>query len=471
MYLGLDLGTTNVKVIVVNEDGKVAARHLCPVDRERSTNGSVEQDIEQIWDATCHCIREATCEVAGDTIQAVGVSSQGAAIQVLDALEKPLGKVISWLDSRGFLYDQQLTEELGSQFFSGRLGHEKSCLAAGQILRLQSTSPVMLNRDNHIAFVGDVVTGRLCGRRAHDATSLAIAMLYNPWLQAADPELLQRLSLSEQQLPDLLPASSIAGVLSGPASEATGLPDGTPVSPAVHDQYASALGAGSIEIGSVSVGTGSSWVLLANCEALTEPVIPSTFVCRHLVEELYGQLLTMGTGGVAIEWAWNLSNESPVNREQLDEYLSEVPVGSDGLRFQPSLLLDLSERKDTSASLTGISLHHSFKHILRAVVEGLALELARYIGRLREAGMLIQELVLCGEAAHSPVTRQVIANSTGMPVNCVTEPFVSARGAAVLARSLVVGDDLKACAKLLAPESIVVRRDEDFPLYQELLKN
>ena len=155
--------------------------------------------------------------------------------------------------------------------------------------------------------MGDVIVGRLCGRRAHDRTSMSIGMLYNPSLDRADPDILERLSLREEQLPELIPATTPAGRLSEEAAARTGLLSGIPVSPAVHDQYAASVGAGSVHLGDVCLGTGTAWVLVANTPKLTPPVAQSTFVCPHPVGGLFGQLLSMANGGSALDWALRLT--------------------------------------------------------------------------------------------------------------------------------------------------------------------
>lgn len=226
MYLGFDLGTTNVKAVVVENGGRVVAVGSAPVERFCAPDGGVEQDIEQIWHAAQAAIGQAMHGLPPLSIRAIGVSSQGGAMQVLDSRDRPCGRVISWLDSRGQPYDAKYTAERGTEFFAQRIGHAASGVAIGQVLRLRAQSPQLLQPPNRIGFVGDIIVGRLCGRRAHDATSLGIAMLYNPWLRRSDPDVLARLGLQDEQLPCLLPATDAAGVLQESAAQA--IPDACP---------------------------------------------------------------------------------------------------------------------------------------------------------------------------------------------------------------------------------------------------
>ena len=108
MYLGLDLGTTNVKAVLIDPSGAIVTRAAAPISIDHLSDVAVEQDIEEIWAATVAVIGglEGAPDLSG--VRAVGVSSQGGALQLLDADGRPIGRVISWLDGRGRPYDRAL---------------------------------------------------------------------------------------------------------------------------------------------------------------------------------------------------------------------------------------------------------------------------------------------------------------------------------------------------------------------------
>lgn len=456
MYLGLDLGTTNVKAIVTDEHGHVVAEGSAPVSRMCLAGGGVEQDIEQIFAATI----EALSQVARrcDGIAAIGVSSQGGAMQWLEGDDRPAGPVVSWLDGRGRAFDEQLDRELGESFFADHVGRGRSVLTPGQILRLREEKPPWLARAEKVSFVGDWIVGRLCGRRAHDATSLSIAMLLNPRLGRADPELLARLGLVEGQLPDLLPATDPAGALLAEVAEQTGLPAGIPVSPAVHDQYAASIGVGAAAEGDVCLGTGTAWVLLANVARFTRPATPETFVCPHPAGNLYGQMLSMTNGGSSLDWAMKLTGQQSSSVEQVDGLLESVAPGAGGLCCWPLLspLSSGAEGLPDGGRFSGIRLEHGPAEVIRAVVEGLACELNRHFELLVAARVPVRRVLMCGTAAASRVTPQIVADVVRRPVVCGPESSVSALGAAVIARALAAQQPLGP----LATEMSAARRTE-----------
>lgn len=473
MFLGLDLGTTNIKAVIVDSDGRVAARASLPVNRYCTPDAGVEQDIDEIWQATCNCIRRAATSVNASQIRGIGISSQGGALQLLDRQGNPLGRVISWLDGRGKAFDHKLVEEVGTEYLVEHIGCNLSAMTLGQMLRIAAEEPHRLAAAASVGFVGDVIVGRLCGRRAHDATSLSIGMLYNPWRQRPDGDILRRIAVDERQLPDLLTTTTPAGSLTREASDATGLSPGIPVSPAVHDQYAASLGAGSVREGDVCLGTGTAWVLLANTARLVRPVAQSTFVCPHPVAGLYGQMLSMTNGGSAVDWVLNILGGSDWPAKKIDEILASMPAGSEGLCFWPLVSPGswAAPFDRPGGRIDGIRLAHSPGHLLRSVVEGLACELARHLGFFTAAGLPVRRLVLCGGAAVSRVTPQIVAGVTRHPVACIGEPAISAFGAAGIARAMVEPDgDLAELARRLAPESRTVEPASDAAVYQELLE-
>jgi|ETNmetMinimDraft_26_1059896.scaffolds.fasta_scaffold19926_2 xylulokinase len=473
MLLGLDLGTTNIKAILAQRDGRIVARGSAAVNVSYPDNLTVEQDIEDLWQATLSAIGQLTQKGDLSSVEAIGVSSQGGALQILDESRQPVGPVIGWLDGRGKPYDLAITEELGRDWFARHTGHGTSGLAVGQLLRLRHEQPQLLAQDHRVGFVGDVIVSRLCGTGATDATSLSIAVLFNPYLKAVDADLLARLGLRRDLLPRLLEPKDAAGGLSEQAAAETLLPAGVPVSPAVHDQYAASLGAGAVRTGDVMFSAGTAWVLLTAADKLVDLVIDDAFVCTHVVDGLYGQMLPLVNGGSCFSWALNVLGLSEESREQIDAMLESVPAGSDGLRCWPLLSPFGGARLPigTAGRLTGLRLSHTPGHILRAVIEGLAMELERYLLVLKESGLAVERLVMCGGGANSRVTPQIVTDVTGMPVAPKSQMDTAALGAAMIARGLIEPEaSLADLSEAMARPSRMVLPGAETSLYSEMLK-
>jgi len=229
-----------------------------------------------------------------------------------------------------------------------------------------------------------------------------------------------------------------AGGLLPSFAQDVGLRAGIPVSAAVHDQYTAALATGAVHPGTVMVGTGTAWVLLAVGGSRTAPATLDAFVCHHVAEGLWGQILSLVNGGSALAWALELTGHNGERGVEIDRLLESAPPGCDGLRCRPLLaaLAPAGIAPNTRGQFSGLQLSHGAGHIVRAVLEGLGLELRRHIDFLRAAGLPTERLVLGGSAAASQVTPPMLAAITGLPLACAGSRASSTLGAAIIARGL-----------------------------------
>lgn len=464
MYVGVDLGTTNIKVLITDEDGRVVARASEEVNIKYLDGGVVHQDMSDICCKSITAIKNAVQQVDAKSIKAVGVSSQGGALQILDSEEKPYGAVISWLDNSADEYNRRLTDELGGEWFAGHTGHPKSIITPGQLLKLQEENRLP---DNYkIGYVGDMIIRLLTGVRAHDHTSCSLAMLYNPYLEEVDRELLEKLGISENQLPRLMEPYKQAGTVTAEAEAETNLPGGVPVSAAVHDQYAAAIGCGAVNAGDIMLGAGTAWVLLAVSEEPGRNLTEYTFICNHVVEGLYGEIISLLNGGSAVRWALKLAGMEDIEAGVLEDILRKTPAGCDGVIFSPRLAGEGSEGR-----IAGLKLSHGPEYIIRAVIEGLAMEVNIRMQMLGDKCFKPAKLLMAGQAAMSETTPQIIADITGIEVRTITESAVSAMGASIIARNLLVeGNRLGQLAEKFSPETKTYKPGKDEKLYNSIFK-
>jgi sugar (pentulose or hexulose) kinase len=216
-------------------------------------------------------------------------------------------------------------------------------------------------------------------------------------------------------------------------------------------------------------GAGTAWVLLAVSERLADPVAGAAFVCRHPAGGRFGQMLSLGNGGSAVAWALGVVGREGLGAGELDAMIRSSPPGAEGLMFEPFLASAGTGLERPGGRLTGIRLGHEPRHLLRAVVEGLACELARHVGMLGAAGIAVDRLIMCGRAAGSGVTPQIVADVTGVAIDCTAEGEIGALGAAVIARRLV--DRERSLAELsaaMAPPLRRVRPGRDAAAYRDL---
>lgn len=222
------------------------------------------------------------------------------------------------------------------------------------------------------------------------------------------------------------------------------------------------------------VGTGTAWVLLAATNQMPVPVHDEALVCHHLVEGLWGQIISMVNGGSALTWALELTGLARPDPDRLDQLLESVPPGSDGLLFWPFMTPFGASGLPSGVRgrLSGLQLSHGAPHVLRAVVEGLACELNRHLDFLRKAGQPIEWMSLCGGAAASRVTPQLLADVTGLPLRCFSSSESSLLGAAIVARGLLEpGASLTGLAEAMIPAARQVAPGANAPFYKDLYRS
>ena len=389
LFLGLDVGTTLVKAIVVDAGGALRASAEAPVPLHLVGSDGVEQDIGEIRAAAAAAISDAVrgCGTDADRIAAIGISSQGGALQLVAPDGTPKGPVIGWQDGRGQPWGERVCAGHPSRWFTHRIGASSGRGCIGQIARLAAEGT--LDSVTRIGWVGDRIVGWLCGRPAHDATSLSISYFCDPATGRESSDVLALLGLTKERLPDLLGACERAGNLLPDVARGLGLPPGIPVGPAVHDQYAAAVGCGATSAGDVMFGAGTAWVLLAMDDRLPRSPSGWSLIGRHPVPGLFGLMVSLGNGGSAFAWARDLLGLKGSGEADLDARMAAVAPGSEGLRFRPLLLpMNVGRRgRDVAGRLDGIRLGHGAPAVMRSVLEGLACELSRGLDRMRKAGV------------------------------------------------------------------------------------
>jgi xylulokinase len=439
LFLGLDVGTTLVKAVVVDAAGALRASGAAPVPLHLVGPDGVQQDLGEIRAASAAAIADAArgCGADAARIAAVGVSSQGGALQLVAPDGSPKGPVVGWQDGRGRAFGPRAVHGRSARWLARRIGASSGHGCIGQLARLAAEGS--LDPSTRIGWVGDRIVGWLCGRPAHDATSLSISYFCDPATGRENPDVMALLGLAKERFPDLLDARERAGGLLPEVARGLGLPAGIPVGPAVHDQYAAAVGCGATSAGDVMFGAGTAWVLLAMDDHIPRPLSGWSLIGRHPVPGLFGLMVSLGNGGSAFAWARDLLGLRGTGEADLDARMAAVAPGSEGLRFRPLLLPVGGGRRnrDVAGRLDGIRLGHGAPAVMRSVLEGLACELTRGLGMMKQAGVRAGRLVMCGRAAASRVTPGIVADVTGLPVDGVTQPETSAIGAAVLARAIV----------------------------------
>ena len=445
--LAIDLGTGGPKVALVAVDGATLSWASRPVATRFIDRGGAEQDPREMWTAIVAATRATLDGVRPvPPIVAVAVTSQYMSVVPVAADGMPTGPCVLWMDRRGADHNQTLlTEESFALFIErhGLIPLPSGNDNIGHIHALRTFHPE--SYDAAAAFVEpmDYINARLTGRvGATQSTVFGQLVCDNrTWgLTEYDPELVAATQLDPHKLAPLLPMNGIVGSVTTSVAAELGIAEGIPVTTGTIDSITSAIGTGALtkHDGSIIVGTTS--VMVTHIDRHCGDLRSSLLAVPSPLAGMYFVMAENGVGGRALEWAMRMFGYG-------DDYAAAtadaaaIDAGSDGVQFAPWLLGSIAPRPsdDVRAAFTGLSLHHDRRHLVRAVMEGVALNL----GWLRPAvesfvGHDFTSMRFGGGAAQSDLWAQMMADALDRPVHQLEEPrATNARGAAFLAFSIL----------------------------------
>ena len=418
--LGVDLGTSSVKTVLMDHHGKLAAicqqEYTFDIPRE----GWAEQDPVVWWQAAVATIRGALAQaaVSPDDIDGVGFSGQMHGLVPLDRQDQPVRKVIIWCDARSVDEVEDIRRLLGNE----RLG-EITCnqIAAGfqtaSLLWMKKHEPALYEKTETVLLPKDYLRYRLTGCLSTDVTDAAGTLALNVRQAAWSDELIRTLGLRRSLYPKIYLPQDFAGEVTAAASAETGLKAGTKVFHGGADQVMQAIGNGIIAPGQVSVtiGTGAQ-VFAPIASAIYDKQLRAHTFNNFQQDSWYFMGATL-CGGLSLRWLRDTVLGGMPYRE-MDTQVEAVPRGSDGLIYLPYLSGERTPHMDPLARgmFFGLTLKHSRAHLMRAVMEGVVFSLRDCLELYEQLGQSCRRVIASGGGARSAPWLQMQADIFGKEV-------------------------------------------------------
>ncbi len=461
--LAIDLGTGGPKVALIDEVGAATAWTSRPVATAFVAGGGAEQDPEEMWRAVVDAAREVL-RSSGDVaeIVAIAVTSQYMSTVPVAADGSPVGPCVLWMDTRGAAHNLTLLTDESFMLFAER--HGLIPLPSGNdgiahIAALRDHHPQAYADAAYFVEPMDYINACLTGLvQATQSTMFSQLVCDNrTWgLTHYDLELIAATQLDPDRLAPLSPMNGFAGELSRVAAEQLGLSAGVPVIPATIDSITSAVGAGALTASALSIIIGTTAVAVTHVPSQRNDLGSGLLTVPSPVHQSYYVMAENGLGGRALQWAHDLLG---CDVDTALAAAEAAPPGSDGVIFTPWLNGSIAPAPNDEArgAWLGLALRHDRSHALRAVLEGVAANLAWLlpeVGTFTEAG-LPEFVRLGGGGAQSELWAQILADAINLPVHRLAQPQVTnARGAAFLALAELGFVDLADTPALLRTDSI-----------------
>ncbi len=438
LYLGIDLGTSGLKAVFIDEAGTIVASGYRGYGIDIPQPGYAEQDPQVWWASLCAAVREAlkSGAVAPRAVAGIGFSGQMHSTVLLDANARVLRPAILWCDQRATGEARRIRESVGAE----RLGRwvqntVHTGFQASTLCWVRKWEPALFKQARHALLPKDYLRLRMTGEIGTDATDAASTLLFDCAHFCWSAPLLDALDIA----PSILPArvgmpSDVAGFLTAEAAAETGLCAGTPVVFGGGDQPMQAVGNGIFHPGtaSLTLGTGGQ-ILLPMESARYDPLLRTHTFCHALPGRWYAMGATL-SACLSLNWFLDRVLSGP-DLALANEEAARVAPGSDGLVFLPYLTGERTPHMDPLArgAFFGLQLSHSRATMIRAVLEGVAYSLRDALDVLTQLNLGVERIVLAGGGVKSALWVQILADVLERPLYATRMREEASVGAAICA--------------------------------------
>jgi xylulokinase len=403
--IGLDVGTSAVKGVAIDEEGRVLATADSEVPLSRPQPGWSEQEPEDWW--------RAVQEVLGRLPEGpTGLSGQMHGLVVLDAERRVLRPAILWNDQRTAAECAEIEDRIGFGRLVELTGNRAlTGFTAPKLLWLRRHEPELYGRIRHVLLPKDYVRLRLTGELATDVADASGTLLFDVRRRDWSQEVCAELEIPLDWLPPVYESTEIAGA---------------------GDQAAAALGVGIARPGPVSVVLGTSGVVFSALPGYEHDPEGRLHAFCHAVPETWHAMGVMLSAAGSAAW---LRDVLAAELADLEEEASRWAAGSEGLLFAPYLVGERTPHPDPDArgAFVGLAVRHDRGALWRAMLEGVAFGLRDSLELLRELGVEPESGRISGGGARSELWLRIVASVLGLPLETTESEEGSAFGAALLA--------------------------------------
>ncbi|MHA1127261.1 MAG: xylulokinase [Candidatus Heimdallarchaeota archaeon] len=445
--LSIDIGTTGGRSIIFNTKGQIIESAYEEYPSFYPTPTSVEQNASDWWIVTKNTISSVLkkSKINPSDIVSVSVTNQRETIVAVDESGNPLSRAIVWQDRRTIEECDEIKEKIGSEKIYEITGLTVDpYFSAPKILWMKKHWSKAFTDAHKFLLVHDFIQMKLTGEFITDFSNASRTMLFDINTLSWSDHILNKLDIPKEKLPKPIPSGTKIGGLTKQASEELGLPEGLPIVAGGGDQQCAAIGVGVTKKGRVKATTGTGTFLLAYLEESQRDPKRRVLCSCHAVPGKYVFEASIFTTGSVLRWFrdnFSSAEKSLAPTLNLDTYdllgmqAENISPGSEGVMVIPHFTGAGAPYWDPNAKgiIFGLSLGHSRKHIIRAIMEATCYEIKTNLQVLKELGTDTKELRITGGASRNSTWNQIEADICKIPVIKGQVEEATALGAAILA--------------------------------------
>lgn len=443
--IGLDIGTTGCKALLVDPASGVVARAFREYGIDSDSQGKAEQDAGQVWELSCAVLREALAAGGNPPVKALSLSVQGDAVIPVDAAGRALYPALLGMDYRSQALLPDCAERFDGFDLFRRTGMRPHPINAFlKMLWLQRERREVFAAADRIVTYSDYVMGRLGCPGVMDQCTASRTMAYSLEKNDWDDGILAAFDFPREKLSRVIPSGSRAGVMDPALARQLGFAEPPVIVAGGHDQPVAALGAGAVtsEVAVASTGTAEVLSRYLPQPVLSRGMYDSYYPCYcSAMGKGYFTFALNHVGGLALRWfrdAWcdgEVRAAAESGRDPYDVIVDAMPEGPTDIFVLPHFTgsgtptCDLASR----AAFVGMSLSTDRPTVGLALLEGLTFELKINLEQMRSLGMTTNRLRNVGGGSRSRRWLQLKADILDLPVDVMANADAACIGAAVLA--------------------------------------
>jgi xylulokinase len=445
ILMSVDLGTTGLKVALLNESGIVLSTEYCEYAIESPTPGYAEQDSELWWKGFTTACKKLKQRMPNEFshIDGIGICGQMHTHVYLDSDDNPLGKAITWMDQRSCSIVKEIDNDDKARdfIFSETKNFATPTYTAPNVLWVKENRAELWERTDHILIAKDYLKFKLTGHMVTDFSDASGTLLFDVEKRKWSEGMFEYFGVPRSFFPEALPSDEVIGSVTKETERLTGIKTGTPVVNGSSDNSASALGAGMVKSGQVTLIIGTAGVVtVCSDRPLIDPQ-RRTLCWNYCLRDKWAVLGITQTAGESLNWFRNAfdaeAEECRPGSDIFSEYneiIREIPDGSDGLIFLPYLCGERTPCWDSFARgvFYGINLCSKKAHFIKAVMEGVSFALRHCVDTVESLGIHIDEIRAVGGGIKSVVWLNTLGKILKKPIRTVEMTDASLIGNMIL---------------------------------------
>ncbi len=474
-YLGIDLGTSVIKGLVINDTGQVLASFSKETPLISRQPDWAEQSPEFWWASTLEIINLLATKINIKQVKGVGLSGQMHGLVAYDQHFTALRRAIIWMDKRSTrevetvlkVFGPKLYQITGNPIFTGFL--------LASLLWIKKHEAEVYKKIIKVSSPKDYLAYKLTDvLRSEPTDALATAAFdykKNRWSKT----IISGLKLKQSIFPQIQPTLKAYGGISQKTARITGLTAGTPVFGA-SDQAMSAIGTGLIQPGqaSIALSTGGQFLVVAP-KGLVDPK-RRLHTLNHVFPDVGLYMAATLSAGFSLRWFKDfVTEQKDKDYQKFTDHISQIEPGANGLFFLPFLSGERTPyfNPNLRGAFIGLSSGHKRLHLARAIIEGVAFSMAECLAVFRQLKLPLKKIILSGGGAQNPVWRQILADTLNLPMKTINVTDHSPFGAAILAKFAQEGiDKLPAFyRRVITPIEYLYPHEKNVIKYRQLLNH